>query len=272
MIVIVRIIVNAVFNLIAKEIPLSLARTPAFTNVQMHVDNAEWSEKPIVNALFQTIRIYRFAKIINIGYIGRFLWRCRHANLRRVLEIIEDSAPAAVGLGRPAMTFVDDDEVKKARVKEFAESFFVIFSKKLLIQGEIYFIGRNSRPVISGIIDFMNDISQGPEVLLNRLVDKDIAVRQIEYLLFEPGFAQTIDNLKSRIGLARTRCHNEQDALLPAGNRTESTVDGDLLIIARRIRIFGHIERLFNDLDFFLGQMGLLFEPCRQHFLRRKFI
>ena len=69
--------------------------------------------------------------------------------------------------------------------------------------------------------------------MLHGLVDQNIAVSQEQYFFLTAGFPKAMDDLECRVGFARTRCHNKQNAVLPAGNCVNSTVDGDTLIVAR---------------------------------------
>jgi hypothetical protein len=76
----------------------------------------------------------------------------------------------------------------------------------------------------------VHDLTEGREVLLHCLIYEDIAIGEEKNSLFGFGFPQTPNDLKRGIGLARAGSHDEQDALLPLGNRLDGAIDGDALV------------------------------------------
>ena len=56
-------------------------------------------------------------------------------------------------------------------------------------------------------IDFMDRLFQWSKILLNRLINENIAVGKIQYFFLNATLQQTIDNLKCRIGFTGTCSH-----------------------------------------------------------------
>ena len=102
----------------------------------------------------------------------------------------------------------------------------------------------------------MHRFCQWRKILTDGLVDQDIPIGQIKYLFLDAASKQPPDNLKCRIGLAGSRCHHEQNPLLPACNRIQCTIDRDPLIIARRIGVLAGIIRLRKDFRLQLRKPG----------------
>ena len=76
--------------------------------------------------------------------------------------------------------------------------------------------------------------AEGAEIVDHRLIDKDVAVGKEEDALLAPGFPQSPDDLKSRVGLAGAGGHDEEDSVLAFGNGFYCCVDGVRLVVARR--------------------------------------
>ena len=269
-VVVVRVVVDAVLDLPAEEIALALARAPALADVRLHVDDAERREEAVVDALPQAVGVDGLAEVVDVRDVGRLLRRGRHADLDGRVEVVEDLAPPTVGFGRAAVTLVDDDEVEEVGPEELAEALFVVFAEELLVEREVDFVRRDRRAVVGCVVDLVDDTCERSEILLDRLVDEDVAVGEVEDFLPELCLAQPVDDLESRVRLARARRHDEQQALLSAGNRIERAVDGNTLIVARRKRALRHIERLLDDPDLLLRQVAFLLEPCDEFGRRRE--
>ena len=95
----------------------------------------------------------------------------------------------------------------------------------------------------------MNDFGQRIEVLNDGLVNKDIAVSQVEDFLLQVALDEAIDNLESCESLASAGSHNQKEALLSASNGIQSPVNSHLLIIPGRV--LACVEGLVDDLDLF---------------------
>ena len=64
-IIIVAVVINAVFYLVAVYILLSLCRSPFVTDVRCDVDNLERSKETVLNSVFKTVSIDWFTKVAN---------------------------------------------------------------------------------------------------------------------------------------------------------------------------------------------------------------
>ena len=75
-------------------------------------------------------------------------------------------------------------------------------------------------------------MAKGLEVVVFGLVDQNITVGQKENAFLLPGLPQAPDDLEGGVGFAGAGCHNQQDAILPAGDGLNGAVNGVHLIIA----------------------------------------
>ena len=82
--------------------------------------------------------------------------------------------------------------------------------------------------------EFCHGSAEGAEVIDHRLINEDVPVSQEENALLALGLPQAPDDLKGRIRFAGASGHDEQNAVLPLGNRFNGGVDGIALVIARR--------------------------------------
>ena len=128
------------------------------------------------------------------------------------------------------MALVDDNQIEEFRV-ELAKYFFTVFPNKLLVEREIDLVSR----IELSTYDLGCNPLERLEIAVYGLIDENIAVRQIENLTDLGSLSQAMNDLKSRKSLSRSRCHNEQDAILTSRNSFKRTIDGDALIVARMI-------------------------------------
>ena len=126
-------------------------------------------------------------------------------------------------------------------------------SDELLIQGKIHLVGRDAAIQVLLIVYLVDGLPQRLEILLYGLVDQHIAVGEIEHLLHQTRFQQTIHNLEGCIGLARSRCHDEQQAVAALCHGIHRAVDGITLVIARREDVLSRAIRLLYDLHLLIG-------------------
>ena len=126
------------------------------------------------------------------------------------------------------MAFVHHNQIKKLGFK-LAKRLASFFARQLLIQAHIDFI----RAVERFVFHLGDDFFKGAKIVLNGLIDQNIAVGEIQHAFFQPAFHQPPDDLKRRVSLARARCHHQKHAVLPAAYRFYCAVDGDALVIAR---------------------------------------
>ena len=78
----------------------------------------------------------------------------------------------------------------------------------------------------------MDDLFKRREILLYRLIHKNIPVGKIQYLTLHTTFQQTVHDLERSIGLARACCHDEQESHYTTSNSINSTVYCHSLIIS----------------------------------------
>ena len=183
--IVIAVVVDAVRDRVAEIIQLIPARPPAVGDIGLNVDDLEGSEKAVLNPLLQAVGIHRIAEIRNVGNVFRLFGRGRHADLGSRGKILQDSAPAALLLGRTAVTLVYDDEVKEIRFEKLGKMLLIVVAHQLLIQGEIDLVGSNGAGVVPGNIDLVNDLLQRGEVLLDGLIHQDVAVGQVENLTLQ---------------------------------------------------------------------------------------
>ena len=135
-VVVVAVGIDAVRDLIAVDVQLSLSRPPALSNVGHNIDDLERRKKTVLDAFFQAVGIDRLAKIAEVGDVFGFPWgwrSCRSAQHPRNIP-----APAASGF--PPWPILGDtrhdDQVEEIRRKQLTEVFLVIVSHQLLVQGK----------------------------------------------------------------------------------------------------------------------------------------
>ena len=191
-VIVVAVGVDSILDFVAVNIALPLARTPALTDVSHNIDDLERCEEAVLDPLFQAVCINRLTEIINIGNVLRFLGRCSHTDLRCRGEIFQNFAPVALLFRRTTVTFINNNQVEEIRaeqLRQLCKCIFIFFflivvvARKLLIQREIDLIRGNRARVIFGKVHLMNDFLQWGKVLLNRLVNKVVAVSQVQDFL-----------------------------------------------------------------------------------------
>ena len=134
-IVIVAVVINAVFYLVAVNILLSLCRSPFVTDVRCDVDNLERSKETVLNSVFKTVSIDWFTKVANTWLIFCF-FRCgSHTYMSSRRKVFQDVSPVAIILCATSMTLINDNKVKIVWIrKQFLIVFGIILSNQLLIE------------------------------------------------------------------------------------------------------------------------------------------
>ena len=194
-IVVVAVGVNAVGNLFAKDVKLSLTGPPALTDIRGDIDDLEGGKEAVLDALPEAVGIDRFPKVVDVGNILCLLGGGRHANLRSGREILQNLAPAAILFGGPPVALVHYDKIKEVLLKERGKPgncvilccFHIIgavIPGELLIKREIDLIRGNCDRVVFRKVDFVDRLFQRGKVLLDGLVYQNVAVGQIEDLSF----------------------------------------------------------------------------------------
>ena len=240
---------------------MTFARAPFVINIRLYAYDLERGKETVVDAFFQAVLINRLAKIIDIGYVRSFLRRCGHTDLRGRGEVFQHFTPTALFFCAAAMALIHDNEIKKILIKELLivrKRFFVrlffgrLVPDKLLIEGEIYLMGRDRGAVVFCKIDLMDNLFEWLKISAYRLIDKIIAVGKVKYLLLYAALQQAIHDLKGGIGFPCSRRHDKQNAVLPLCDGVYCAVDGNLLIISRRISVLACIIWLIDEGKFFL--------------------
>ena len=170
------------------------------------------------------------------------------------------------------MTLVHNDQIEEIRREQLAEVFLIIVTHQLLIQGEVHLVGCDGALIVLGNVDLVRHLLQRREVLLNRLIHQDVAVSQVKNLALQAALQKTIHNLECCISLACTGSHDKQQTILPLGNGIQCAVDGNALIIARRIGSLTAIVGLFDNGFLRRRQGRLRLIAGNQLFFRRELI
>lgn len=136
------------------------------------------------------------------------------------------------------MTFIDNGEVEEVRriVPEKPSAALVLGER--LLRGEIHLPAFDD---LAGF-DLVARVPEGREGFVLRVVDEDVAIREEQdaRLAIFPGRVPAArpelpTNLEDHDGLAGARRHREKQTFLSGKNGFDRAVDGDLLIVARRL-------------------------------------
>ena len=262
-VVVVAVGVDSILDFVTVNVALPLTRTPALTDVSHNIDDLERREEAVLDPLFQAVCINRLTEIINIGNVLRFLGRCSHADLRCRRKVFQNFAPVTLLFRRTTVTLIHNNQVEEIRAEQLRQSgkciiaiFFliIVIARKLLIQREVDLIRGNGAGVIFGKVHLMNDFFQWSEVLLNRLVNKVVAVSQVQDFLLHTAFQQAVYDLERCVGFACTGSHNQQNTVLPSCDSIHCAVDGNALVVAGRVGVLAAVIRLCYDFLLFGGQ------------------
>ena len=140
-IIIVAVVINAVFYLVAVNILLSLCRSPLIANVGCDVYNLERSKETVLNSVFKTVCIYRLTKIANTWLVLCFFWCCCHTYMSSRRKVFQNVSPVAIILCATSMTLINDNKVKIVWIrKQLLIVFGIILSNQLLIECKEYLI------------------------------------------------------------------------------------------------------------------------------------
>ena len=275
-VVVVPVVVDSVFNLVAVDVGLTFVRSPPVTDIGRDIDNLERRKESIFNALLQAVNVNGVSKVVYVRYFFALLGRCCHTDLGRRRKILQNFTPVAVFLGTSTMTLIHNNEVKVFS-RDLSKVFFVVLSDHLVIERKVYFMGCDlAQAFLVGEVHFVNGLFKRCEVLQNALVNKNISVSQIQDSLFKVRTKQTVNNLKSGVCFACTRCHDKQQSLLSSGNGFNGSVYCISLIVTWRICTLRRIVRLRYDFLFHVGNALTIIQlsviPRHQFVLGREFI
>lgn len=128
------------------------------------------------------------------------------------------------------MTLVDDHQVKEIRRELFVD--VLIFSRTGdgLIEAQVDLVGFVDRSVG----DFGHRLAEGFEIVGLGLIGEDVAIDQEQDPFFGAGFPKSPDDLERRVGLARARCHDQQDTIIATCDRIDGSIDRDALVVSGR--------------------------------------
>lgn len=140
----------------------------------------------------------------------------------------------------------------------------VVVADELLIEGEEDLVGGEGGGIVLRDVDFMRVLFQRGEVLLDGLVDEDVAVGQVEDFFLHTALEQAVDDLKGGVGFAGAGGHDQQKALLPASDGVEGAVDGDALVVAGGVGVLAGVVRLADGLLLLGGDMLAFFVAANE--------
>ena len=181
---------------------------------------------------------------MDVGDILSLLGRSGHTDLGSRLEVFQDQTPTALFLCRSSVTLIYDDEIEKVRLEQLAEMLLTFITDELLVQGEVNLMGGDGTGIVFTDVDLMGDLFQRGKILLDRLIDQNIAVCKVEDLTLHPALKQAVHDLERGIGFTRAGGHNQEQTILPFGNRVNCAIDCYSLIITGRIGVLATVVRL----------------------------
>ena len=153
---------------------------------------------------------------------------------KRFADVLGDknASPVAVVLCTTSVALIYNNEVKEVLLEQLGIMvFFTTITYKLLIKGEIDFIGSDCSWVILGYIYLMNGLFQRGEILLYGLVCQNVSVAKVENLSLHSTLQEPIYNLECGICLSSSSRHNKKKPLLSLCYSIQSSVDCYSLII-----------------------------------------
>ncbi len=163
------------------------------------------------------------------------------------------------------MALVDDDQVEEVGRELLVDVLLFLGAGDGLIEGEVDLEGLVDRAVR----DLGHRLTERLEVVGLGLVGEDVAVDEEEDALLGARLPQPPDDLKGGVGLAGAGGHDEQDAVLAAGDGLDGAVDGDELVVARRLAGAVVVVVLRGD-GFLRGGVALGRAVARPEFLGRR--
>ena len=228
----VRVVVLAVLDELAVLVRFAFFRAPTFqVFVDADADHFVRGQETIGDALPERVGVDRIAEVLDIGYVLGFLGRCGEANLRGRREVFEDFAPGRI-VGRTAtVTLVHDDQVEEVRGELFIDVLLLLRSRDGLIERQVDFECLIDR----AIGDLGHRLTERLEVVGLGLVGEDVAVDEEEDALLGARLPKPPDDLEGGVCLACAGGHHKQDAVLAAGDGLDGAVDGDELVVTRRL-------------------------------------
>ena len=263
-VIIVGVVIYSVFYEISVYVSLPFNWSPFIANVCSNVYDLERSKESIFYTFFQTICVYWLTKIADARLVFGFFGRSGHAKLDSSIKVFQYFTPITIIFRTSSMALVHNDHVKELWLKQFLVILFSSLPDELLIKGKVNFVCGDTTSQILLITDFMNGLIKRLKVLLYRLVNQNIAVGQIQNLIYQPSFQQTIDNLKCRVCLTCSSCHHKQKPILSLCNSIDCAVYCITLVISRWKNILSCAEWLVDDFLFFIRQTFASIAFCKK--------
>lgn len=88
---------------------------PLNVPVKVDADHLVRGKESVFDALSQRISVDRFAKVVDVRSVFRFLWSGGEADLGGGTEVVQDFSPGTVFCRTAAMAFVNHDQVEEVR-------------------------------------------------------------------------------------------------------------------------------------------------------------
>ena len=160
-----------------------------------------------------------------------FLRRRGQADLRCRGKVVEHLAPSGIIGGAAAVALVDDDQVEEVGRELLVDVLLFLGAGDSLVEAEV-----DLKRFVGGAVgDFGHRRAERLEVVGLGLVGEDVAVDEEEDALLGSGLPKPPDDLKGGVGLARAGGHDQQDAIFAARDGIDRAIDGDELVVARRL-------------------------------------
>ena len=232
-------LVLVVGDLAAVAVELVLARAPA-GGVPLGDDamHAVGREEAVVDALPQAVRVDRVAEVAVGVAVVVAQRRGGHAELVGGLEVLEDLAPVALVAGAAAVALVDDDQVEEVGREFPVQAGAALVLGDGLVDGEVHLAALDD---LAGL-DLAAGVAEGGEESCPWGRRPGCCGRRGRGCgaggarpCGSSGWTRASSRSGSHGGLAGAGGHGEQDAALPCRMASTDAVDGDLLVVARRL-------------------------------------
>ena len=228
----VAVVVFAVLDDLAVLVGLALLRAPAVeVLVEADADHLVGREEAVGDALPERVGVDRVAEVFDVGNVLGFLGRGGEADLRGRGEVFQHLAPRGVIGGAAAVALVDDDQVEEVGRELLVDVLLLLGAGDGLVEAEVDL----ERLVDRAVGDLGHRLTERLEVVGLGLVGEDVAIDEEEDALLGARLPQPPDDLEGGVGLAGAGGHDEQDAVLAAGDGIDRAVDGDELVVAGRL-------------------------------------
>ena len=132
-------------------------------------------QKPIVNALPQTVGVDRYSEIVGMCRHCLRAGRGGQSQLVGRFEILQNFAPIAFVVRAASMAFVHENEVKEAGIILAIKTRAAFIAGDGLVNGEIHLAALLG----NSILDFPAGVTERREGLIHRIVDQDVSVGKV---------------------------------------------------------------------------------------------